>query len=74
MGRETFLAKVTWENGWPVINAGIGKLESKVELPLTPYRFGKEVSEHDSFHFHGKKLDDRVVGIQRCWEDIYSLT
>ena len=24
MGRETFLAKVTWENGWPVIAEASG--------------------------------------------------
>ena len=26
-GRETFLAKVVWEDGWPVVNPGIGHLE-----------------------------------------------
>jgi len=35
MGRETFLAKVTWEDGWPVFNAGIGMLEDVVTVPLT---------------------------------------
>ena len=34
MGRETFLAKVTWEDGWPVFNAGIGILEDTVTVPL----------------------------------------
>lgn len=34
MGRETFLAKVTWENDWPVVNAGVGRLEEKVEISL----------------------------------------
>ena len=33
MGRETFLAKVVWEEGWPVVNPGVGKLEECVELP-----------------------------------------
>lgn len=33
MGRETFLAKVVWEDGWPVVNPGIGKLEESIELP-----------------------------------------
>lgn len=33
MGRETFLAKVVWEDGWPVVNPGVGKLEDCVELP-----------------------------------------
>lgn len=34
LGRETFLAKVTWEDGWPVFNAGIGKLEDVVTVPF----------------------------------------
>lgn len=34
LGRETFLAKVVWEDGWPVVNPGIGKLEDIVELPF----------------------------------------
>lgn len=33
LGRETFLAKVTWEDGWPVVNAGVGHLEEVVTLP-----------------------------------------
>lgn len=33
MGRETFLAKVVWEDDWPVVNPGVGKLEECVELP-----------------------------------------
>ena len=31
MGRETFLAKVQWENGWPVIAEGVGHLEDTLE-------------------------------------------
>ena len=34
MGRETFLAKVTWEEDWPVVNPGIGKLEDEVLIDL----------------------------------------
>lgn len=33
MGRDTFLAKVTWKDDWPVINAGVGMLEEHVALP-----------------------------------------
>jgi len=33
LGRETFLAKVSWEDGWPVVNPGVGRLEETVELP-----------------------------------------
>jgi xylan 1,4-beta-xylosidase len=28
LGRETFLAPVTWEQGWPVVNVGVGRVES----------------------------------------------
>lgn len=34
MGRETFLAKVTWENDWPVVNVGVGQLTDEVEVNL----------------------------------------
>jgi xylan 1,4-beta-xylosidase len=29
MGRETFLAEVQWEAGWPVVNPGIGSLRER---------------------------------------------
>lgn len=38
LGRETFLAKVRWENGWPVVNPGVGRLEDTVELPFAPHQ------------------------------------
>jgi len=34
MGRETFLAKVTWEKDWPVVNVGVGILTDVVEVDL----------------------------------------
>ena len=33
LGRETFLAKVVWEDGWPVVNPGVGHLEDTLEIP-----------------------------------------
>lgn len=42
LGRETFLAKVEWEEDWPVVNPGIGKLEDLVTLP-----FAGEVAPHN---------------------------
>ena len=32
LGRETFLAKVRWEDGWPVVSPGVGRLEETVEV------------------------------------------
>lgn len=41
MGRETFLAKVTWENDWPVVNAGHGMLTDTVEIELPEWKPSK---------------------------------
>lgn len=33
MGRETFIAPVVWENGWPVVSPGTGKVEWSYPAP-----------------------------------------
>lgn len=40
LGRETFLAEMIWEDGWPVVNPGEGRLleEAPHKLPLVPYQ------------------------------------
>jgi xylan 1,4-beta-xylosidase len=35
-GRETFLALVTWENGWPVINYGRDEVQYHYAYPMQP--------------------------------------
>lgn len=49
LGRETFLAKVVWEDGWPIVNPGVGKLEDIVELPFdgAKQKTGKEQTLSD---------------------------
>lgn len=74
IGRETFLAKVEWEDGWPVINPGIGHLTEKTELPIGEYRLEKEVTHADFITFDQKKIDDRLLSLQRRDENTYSLT
>ena len=74
IGRETFLAKVEWEEGWPVINPGIGKLTDDVELPFEEHPFAKENDWSDTLHFFTEKLDARFVGIEKRNKEIYSLT
>ncbi len=73
IGRETFLAKVVWEEGWPVINPGIGKLTDEVELPFEEHPFPRENDWSDQLNFYKEKLDDRLVGISKRNSDIYSL-
>lgn len=33
MGRETFLAPVVWEDGWPIVSPGTGKIEASYPSP-----------------------------------------
>ncbi|MCL1842747.1 MAG: glycoside hydrolase family 43 protein [Defluviitaleaceae bacterium] len=45
LGRETFLAPVTWEDGWPVVNYGIGLVLDSERFPnLPPSPFIQPVS------------------------------
>lgn len=37
LGRETFLAPVTWENGWPVVNGG-NPIDTLMTAPLLPQK------------------------------------
>ncbi len=42
LGRETFLAPVIWEDEWPVVSPGTGKLEARYAVPQTQ---GKETTQ-----------------------------
>lgn len=70
MGRETFLAKVRWENDWPIVNPGVGKLEEHVDIPLKPYL---PVPKNPIYDFHRKRLDSAFVMLRNPKEGIYSL-
>lgn len=62
LGRETFLAKVTWEEDWPVVNPGIGKLEDVIELP-----FEADAAENCvglSFEFDGKTISNEFMSLR----------
>lgn len=48
MGRETFLAKVTWENDWPVVNVGVGLLTDVVEVDLPEWIPAKDPASYTS--------------------------
>jgi len=43
LGRETFLTKVDWQDGWPIVNPGEGKVLSTQQKPGLPaYNFQSE--------------------------------
>ena len=71
LGRETFLAKVTWEDGWPVVNPGSGILELEQEHELLEYQVEPKES---CYHFYGRELDDRWMFLRNPSENLYSLT
>lgn len=51
MGRETFLAKVIWEDGWPVVNPGVGMLTDEVEINLPQWE------PHGTLPYGNKEYD-----------------
>ena len=56
LGRETFLAPVTWENGWPVVNSNQPITASMTAPKLTPHPWPQE-SERDEFDSADFRLD-----------------
>jgi len=38
MGRETFLARVIFEDGWPLINPGLGRLSDELNIKLDEFK------------------------------------
>lgn len=50
MGRETFIAPMIWEDGWPVVCPGVGKLEWSYPAPNLPEaRAKQEIVTKDDF-------------------------
>ncbi|NGM69819.1 glycoside hydrolase family 43 protein [Natronolimnobius sp. AArcel1] len=55
LGRETFLAPVTWEDGWPVVNDG-EPLEAEMTVPDTALETGETQSWETTAPFDGDEL------------------
>lgn len=71
LGRETFLAKVTWEEDWPVVNKGIGKLEQEITLPFTEER---KLPKQSTYHFTTDQLDLDFVMLRNPKQERYILS
>ncbi len=71
MGRETFLAEVTWEDGWPVVNPGIGKLTDEliIDLPVCDNE-----KQQTKYTFNTKTLPAQMLMLRNPDETLYSLT
>lgn len=78
-GRETFLAKLSWEDGWPVVNPGVGRLTEYVEIPDAGEAILEDAAESFTnwdFHcdFMEEKLPLRFVTLRNPKEGAVSLT
>ena len=56
LGRETFLAPVIWEGGWPIVSPGTGRIEAVYPVPELPQTRWSEQSCCD--HFDTSYLSD----------------
>lgn len=84
MGRETFLAKVVWENGWPVVNPGIGMLTDEIEIGLPAWNPAEDQTFDTAanaipgssrvYRFAEKdRLGDEFLALRNPGEDLYTL-
>jgi alpha-N-arabinofuranosidase len=51
LGRETFLVPVCWEEGWPVVSPGTGRVEFTYPVPNLPEQTWPTPSPCDNFDF-----------------------
>lgn len=58
LGRETFLIPVKWEDDWPIVSPGTGKIEGTYNSPNLPEKIYYQGPSCDNFE--GEKLD-------YCW-------
>ena len=49
LGRETFLAPVRWEEDWPIVSPGSGRVEFSYPAPNLPEQTWPEVPARDNF-------------------------
>lgn len=67
MGRETFLARVDWEDGWPVVNPGVGTLTPEVEIHLPQW---DSLTDPESYTSRRKKagmVENAIPGSNRSY-------
>ncbi|SCY97571.1 alpha-N-arabinofuranosidase [Paenibacillus polysaccharolyticus] len=71
LGRETFIASVEWEDGWPVVKQGLGKLEEQgvLNLPAVPVEPDLRCENFDN-----DELGLQWMFLRNPQENLYSLT
>jgi xylan 1,4-beta-xylosidase len=72
LGRETFLAPVYWEEGWPIVSPGTGRVEFSYPAPDLPEHIWQPSQQRDDFDDATLALHWNFLRTPR--EDFYSLT
>ncbi len=72
LGRETYLVPVTWEDGWPVMSPGTGKVEETYAMPNLPESEVSIPLECDDFN--GTVLDSKWNFLRTPREKFFSLS
>ncbi len=73
LGRETFIMPMVWEEGWPVVCPGTGKIEPSYPAPDLPGHPWTPLPSSDDFD--SEQLDDpRWLFLRTPREEFYSLS
>jgi alpha-N-arabinofuranosidase len=72
LGRETFLAPVRWEDGWPIVSPGTGRVEFSYPVPDLPETLWPAVPARDDFDSSPLAFHWNFVRTPR--EEFYSLS
>jgi len=72
LGRETFLVPVRWEDGWPIVSSGTGRVESAYPVPDLPEQRWPVVSACD--HFDRQTLAQHWNFLRTPHDEFWSLS
>lgn len=75
LGRETFIADVVWEEGWPVVNAGEGKIRTWQPIKKTAkHEKDERITPQDAIHITwNKPLDQRLLMLRQFDTSIFQM-
>ncbi len=72
LGRETFLVPIRWENGWPIVSPGTGRVEFTYPVPNLPEKTWPVEPGRDDFN--GSTLAYCWCFLRTPREDFWSLS
>jgi len=72
LGRETFIAPLIWEHGWPIVSPGSGKIEFEYPAPNLPEHIWPARPACDNFE--SERLDFVWNFLRTPRDDFYNLS